>query len=296
MKAQFNADPVRETRFENKQLEALGVEVMSLTRLHQKVLPGFLAHPERVDFFMLIYVTAGEGTHWVDFVEIPLRAGTLIVVRPGQVQRWQTDKRCSGALVLIDPTALPYWGELTSVREGDLLALLDWQTASKLPSSLSVDIASTLTRLEGDIKAFDGSDLELSLIRHELLVMMLRIARWQRTLTTAQGAQGRQLLTYRLFVRELEKAYRTEHSLTFYANRLGYSTSTISRACAAIEGRPAKAVIDRRIALEAKRILIHTHSSIAEIGHDLGFSEVTNFVKFFRRNVGTTPFKFRLQR
>ncbi len=38
-----------------------------------------------------------------------------------------------------------------------------------------------------------------------------------------------------------------------YALTLGYAISTLNRACAAMEGRSAKSVLDRRIALEAQR-------------------------------------------
>lgn len=293
MKHRTSADQLRETRFENSQLNALGVEIISLGQLRQKVPQKILAQPERVDFFMLVYVTSGEGRHWVDFVETSLCKGSLLIVRPGQVQRWQVDGRYSATIVLIDPMALPYWGEISSVREGGLLTLLDWQTVSQLPASLSSDISTSLIRLESDIHSFDGSELESSLIRHESLVLMLRIARWQRSLNRNSNISGRQLATYRLFIHELEKTFRKEHSLSFYAKRLGYSQSTISRACSAAEGRTAKIVIDRRITLEAKRSLIHTGLSVSEIGYDLGFSETTNFVKFFKRNTGTTPYQFR---
>jgi AraC-like DNA-binding protein len=78
-----------------------------------------------------------------------------------------------------------------------------------------------------------------------------------------------------------------------YAQRLGYSESTLSRACVAVAGRTAKEEIDARIALEAKRLLVHSPAPAANIGHQLGFSEPTNFLKFFRRTVGSTPLEFR---
>ncbi|MEO8804931.1 MAG: helix-turn-helix domain-containing protein [Burkholderiaceae bacterium] len=45
--------------------------------------------------------------------------------------------------------------------------------------------------------------------------------------------------------------------------------------------------------LEAQRLLVHSTSTSVAIGELLGFSEPTNFVKFFRRRVGTTPEAFR---
>lgn len=52
-------------------------------------------------------------------------------------------------------------------------------------------------------------------------------------------------------------------------------------------------MIDRRVALEAKRLLVHTDASSVAIGEQLGFTEPTNFLKFFRSRVGKTPEAFR---
>lgn len=61
----------------------------------------------------------------------------------------------------------------------------------------------------------------------------------------------------------------------------------------AARGLPAKALIDRRVALEAARLLVHTPASAAQVGLQLGFSEATNFSKFFTRVMGATPQAFR---
>jgi AraC-like DNA-binding protein len=74
---------------------------------------------------------------------------------------------------------------------------------------------------------------------------------------------------------------------------LRVSTSTLTRACKDVLGHSAKEEVDRRVALEAQRLLVHSTSTSVAIGELLGFSEPTNFVKFFRRRVGTTPEAFR---
>lgn len=48
-----------------------------------------------------------------------------------------------------------------------------------------------------------------------------------------------------------------------------------------------------RLVLEAKRLLVHTTDPVGVIARQLGFAEPTNFVKFFRRETGTTPGAFR---
>jgi AraC-like DNA-binding protein len=44
--------------------------------------------------------------------------------------------------------------------------------------------------------------------------------------------------------------------------------------------------------VEAQRLL-HSTASVAEIAHQIGFSESTNFVRFFRRGLSVTPPAFR---
>ncbi len=61
----------------------------------------------------------------------------------------------------------------------------------------------------------------------------------------------------------------------------------------AVAGQAAKAMLSERIALEAKRQLVHTQLSVQDIAFTLGFDEATNFVKFFKREAGITPALFR---
>jgi AraC-like DNA-binding protein len=58
-------------------------------------------------------------------------------------------------------------------------------------------------------------------------------------------------------------------------------------------GHTAKELIDTRITLEAKRLLTYTHLPIAAIARNLGFSESTNFGKYFARMAGCSPGEFR---
>ena len=51
--------------------------------------------------------------------------------------------------------------------------------------------------------------------------------------------------------------------------------------------------VSRRVALEAKRLLVHTALPVTTIAAKVGFSEPTNFVKFFKREAGMSPGDFR---
>lgn len=92
---------------------------------------------------------------------------------------------------------------------------------------------------------------------------------------------------------ELEALVHTRPSAARLARSLRVSSSTVSRTCKDVLGHSAKEVVDRRVALEAQRLLVHSSSTPVAIGELLGFSEPTNFLKFFRRRVGVTLEAFR---
>jgi AraC-like DNA-binding protein len=284
---------VKNVRFHNERLSALGIEPMRLSALRSGVGAARMREPERVDFFMLMLVMSGQGSHRVDFKDWPLTAGSLLFVRPGQVQQWASDSDYEAQLILIAPSAFPFGNGMVASRELEHLGLDDWQTCVSMQTRAAQEVGEDLRRLQRDFDRFESSELDVALIRHELMALVVRLAKLQHAMVDNSVRQSSRP-TYRIFQRELETSFRHEHSLAFYARRLGYAQSTISRACLAAEGRSAKQVIDRRIALEAQRLLVHSTASVMQIAHQLGFSEATNFVKFFRRMIGSTPSAFRL--
>ena len=276
---------LKETGFVNPRLARLGVEVISFAYMFNRTTPGALCLPERIRFYMLMLITRGSGRHTVDCVTAPVAAGSLVLVRPGQVQQWHLETRYAAQIVLIDPAALrPAFAPLIEFAQLD-----GCPACIGLGGGSARQLASEVRALRSEIRRFDGGALAAALVRQMLLVMLLRVVRWRRA-TAGGGADIRpRRSTHQMFLQELEAGYRRQHRVRYYAQRLGYSVSTLNRACAAAEGRSAKAVIDRRIALEAQRLLLHSRASLSAIGHQLGFSEAGNFVKFYTRVDGRAP-------
>jgi AraC-like DNA-binding protein len=283
---------LKELHFDNPRLSRVGIEVFCLKTLRQRAPAALLAAPQRVDFYHLLFVTEGRHSHMVDFIEHELHAGVILLVRPGQVQQWRPHENLQGQLILISTEAF-----LPTSRHAEadmsLLQLQDWSAVAVPSQSLFAEAIADVRRLQADIERFDGAPLEAAIIRHELLTLLLRLA---RELRPDDAATPSQLAgTYRLFAKELELGFVKRLSVLEYAKRIGYSESSLSRACLAAVGRTAKGEIDERIALEAKRLLAHSKATTVQISHQLGFTEPTNFVKFFKRKVGVTPQHFRFE-
>lgn len=94
---------------------------------------------------------------------------------------------------------------------------------------------------------------------------------------------------YVAFRNAIESDLTHRHSVADYARRIGYSARTVTRTCERATGQTAKRMLTDRLVLEAKRLLVHTDTPAAVISAQLGFSEPTNFTKFFTHNTTKTP-------
>lgn len=91
----------------------------------------------------------------------------------------------------------------------------------------------------------------------------------------------------------LDAYFREQKALTFYADELGVSPQRLNAACKARAGCTASEVIYERILTEAKRCLLYTEMTVAEIGHSIGYDDPAYFNRFFSQRVGTPPGTYR---
>jgi transcriptional regulator GlxA family with amidase domain len=83
------------------------------------------------------------------------------------------------------------------------------------------------------------------------------------------------------------------HRLEDYARQLGYSVRTLTRASHVATGYGAKHVIEERVLLAAKRLLVPTDLAITAVAARVGMPDPAAFGKFFRRQTGEAPATFR---
>jgi AraC-like DNA-binding protein len=152
-------------------------------------------------------------------------------------------------------------------------------------------VISEFAQLAVDCDRHTAGAVAAALLRHQLAVLLLRIA--LLVADDALDTTTAESRTFARFRRALEAGHPKSRRVEDYAEKLGCSVRTLTRASLAVTGRTAKQVVDDRVALEARRLLACTPLSVAEIGRRLGFPEPTNFGRFFHREVGVSPGSFR---
>lgn len=278
--------------------DPLDIEIFSWRSLAARVPPHALGRAHRIEFHELLCVTRGHCVHGIDFQPFRCSPGSVLATRPGQTEQFDVASDWDGWLVLFRPEfvfdALDRASARSKIDLSVVTALAGLPPHLALLPPQSRVVTDALRRMHLDAEDPAPAAESHALLRHQLCALVLRLARMQRLIEGPRPTPApAEVDRFHRFNQQLELSLSSSHRVSDYAARLGCTEKTLTRAALAATGLTAKAVIAARIALEAKRLLVHTTLAVGVVADRLGFDDASNFVKFFRREAGCGPLEFR---
>jgi AraC-like DNA-binding protein len=274
--------------------QRLCVEALSVADLQTRATASHFVKLQRANFYRLIGVTEGRTVPMVDFSTFEMQPTDWLLVRPGQVFRYDFSSPWSGWMLVFRPDSLFATGTQSAPDEFDLQSRVeDMASVHVLDGNQHQWLISSLQQMQMDGLLPAPVALRNALLRLQVSNTLLRLSMWQSPVNEVAVPSDGRRAHFRRFCKVLEADLVQKHQVHHYANALGMGEKTLSRVCLAAVGLTAKAVINQRLVLEAKRLLAYTTLPVQVIGQMLGFDDATNFVKFFRKNVDKTPMAFR---
>jgi len=256
---------------------------------HAAKFPG-LRLPHSHDFYLLLYVTQGHGTHTIDLITYDLQPGSLFFMTPGQVHSLQLHADAQGFIVFFDPSFYLFR------YPGSRLYDYPFFDTTQPP-------VLYLPRPENEFELLFEWMFNENASHHEnqadvfrsYLYLCLELATRHYQLTTRHEAlYGQQQI--RAFGQLLNQHFRTMRTVGAYAELLHLSANHLNAVCRRVLNKTASALIHERVIMEAQRLLSHSTKSVAQIADDLGFDDASYFSRYFRKYTGLTPEVFRHQR
>lgn len=241
--------------------------IQSRSRLHDYA----IAPHRHAQFFQVLSLTGGRGEVTIDGTAFSLRPNTVVVVPALTVHGYRFSRNVAGVVV--------------TMMERDVAALgLDMPEAQVIRGSQ--DIAAML---QGLIEEADrpAANQDAAMRAHlTLLVVALNRA---SSHAVSEGSEDRGRIHAQAFRHLVDRQFRQTRRIGDYAAAIGISRTHLNRVCRQMLGASALEIIERRIALEARRQLMFSSLTIKQIGAELGYDDPAYFTRFVTRTLGAAP-------
>lgn len=248
------------------------------------------------DLVQLLAIAQGGGTMRVEDAVFAFDAPAILLVPAGVVHGFAWTSESAGSVLTLAQSYLAdldqrYPG-LATVFQNARVMILDGEARSATEAALALLMRELGWAAPGHLAAVDAA----------LLAILVAVLRAQSSGTDATAtspgepsAPGQHALVARFRAR-IDDRFRLRESIADHAAALGTSESRLRDACARVAATAPAAMLDQRTMLEARRALLYSNLSVAEIAYATGFADPAYFTRFFTRHAGQSPRAFRRER
>lgn len=132
----------------------------------------------------------------------------------------------------------------------------------------------------------------LQMLLKRLIIICTRLAKEQ---LIVQSLNDTQIDTIRKFNLLVDLNFKTKRKVKDYAALLHKSPKTLSNLFSIYNQKSPQNIIQKRIVLEAKRLLLFSDLQTQEIAFELGFDDPAYFSRYFKKIAKISPSEFKEQ-
>ncbi len=249
--------------------------------------------PFTVSFYEIYFITQGTGVFKLDTEEIPIQKGQVLLLPPNKVRQWtEINTKIDGYFIIFENEFIenffrdPFFIQRFHFFNND----------DNKPSNIFLsesDYLKTVTLLEEIItEIFSLKDDTHHMIRSLLYTLLIKLNRLYANIYNikAELFQKNKIL---LFKKLLEANFKNKHSVEEYANMMQISRVHLNKTVKNSLGRTVSNIIKSRILYEAKRELLFSDKTTSEIAFELNFNDLSNFLRFFKKQSGISVKEFK---
>ncbi|WP_312296434.1 helix-turn-helix transcriptional regulator [Chryseobacterium sp.] len=244
----------------------------------------------QLSFYEILFIEEGAGIFTLDENKIHIAPRTIIFTSPGQVRHWEIEENIKGYTLLFEKDFLHLFFS-------DELFLYRFQYFHQYSSPTEMKISEEA--FEKCLELLRGIELEFGqlqndsnhLIRSLLYQLLVILNRYYAGVYNVQRDTYVHSDFYR-FRSLLEKRFVNDRSVEAYSQMLNVSTGFLNKICRQFSGLSAQQMIHYKLISEIKKQL-YQNKSAKEISYDFGFSDPSNFNRFFKKLTGITPQQYR---
>lgn len=247
--------------------------------------------PHRHDYYHIMFIEQGSGIHTIDFKAYDIVSNTLFFVSPGQVHALETSKNTKGYVISFD-------SGFYHIKDNfeKLLRVPFFHSMHNSPVIYFDNNHSKIKTIWDDLfLEYQSPYKDKNRMLRALFEILLIQA--SRAYKLPNHPQRPSYLSFQLRKLEtlIDTHFKTYKMLNDYAELMHMSPRHLNSLAKKTLNKTVLNLIHERCLMEAKRLLLFTTNSISEIAMELGFSDTSYFLRFFKKHTGLTPSLFKTQ-
>lgn len=242
----------------------------------------------RHEFFFLMVLEQGSGEHHIDFNDFSVTRHTVFFIRPGQVHELRLKQGSKGYLLSFNSG---FYSPIDTYQKQIFLKVSQHNCYS-----LNTQLFSNIHSISKCIyQEFSNKSVGYNeVIRANLDILFIELLRhiMQTDIPKEHKASYEQERLEEL-LQLLESQICTNKLVTEYAEMLHLTPYKLNAITKNTLGKTCSQLINEKIILEAKRLLLATSNQVNEIAFQLCYEDPAYFIRFFKKHTGFTPQIFR---
>ncbi|HCN50702.1 MAG TPA: AraC family transcriptional regulator [Chryseobacterium sp.] len=244
----------------------------------------------QLSFYEILFIEKGAGTFTLDENKISIVPQTIIFTSPGQIRRWEIEEKVKGYILLFEKDFL-------NLFFSDELFLHRFQYFHQYSRPTEMQVSETsfekcrelLYTIEQEFGQLQNDSNHL--IRSLLYQLLVILNRYYAEAYDVQRDTYIHSDFYR-FRSLLERNFVNDRTVEGYSKMLNISAGFLNKICRQFSGLSAQQMIHYKLVSEIKKQL-YQNKSAKEIAYEFGFSDPSNFNRFFKKFTGSTPQQYR---
>ena len=242
----------------------------------------------RHDYYFILALVKGSGQHTIDFISYDVTNHSIFFMRPGQVHQLSLKTGSTGFLMQFSKD----FYRPDNKSDQQLLRSASNKNFCKLDLKKSKKLFNVLTNIQTEYNEKEKGYFDI--IKANLRIFFIELTRYRENKINPEN-RSTVFTQERLdeFLELLENNIYKFKQVSQYANMLNLSTFQLNSMVKSTLGKTCSSLIDEHIILESKRYLLATTEQVKEIAYNLGYEDVSYFIRFFKKHTGQTPETYR---
>lgn len=283
MNKEFPVYSIKQFRSENQDKDFYANFVNPHVKGHH-----FTKLPHKHDFYLIILFTQGSGKHEIDFETYQVEPGTLFILKPGEMHYWELSDDIDGYVFFHSRDFYDKRYVTSSLKDFEFYASFQNSPSIKVHGESLINLKRLMLELVHE--NMKKEPLKWEKIHSLVTLIYINISREYHPTHKIKSAIYLQRV--RTFEDIIETNFKTIKFAKGYAELLNITEKHLNRITKECFNKTSTQLIGERVLLEAKRMLMHSEYNVTQIGEELGFSETSYFIRFFKKHTGVTPLNF----